>query len=196
MAVGYIRVGDFWYRLDGRGKMDVTPTPTPTDGDVYKLLASTEVAGSAVTSVDFTGLSLDSDDELLLVSDIAAPISTTNVYLYVNGNTTNTNYYRQLLWAYSNNIGENRVNDAFIDYTQSGSGSLIESYIKLTSDGYIAFQSKATNNYGSSSVDIMNCYNTTLFTDASITQLTISTSVASQILSGSKFWLYRINKEV
>lgn len=70
-------------------------TPTITNDFRYQLLGDITVSGSAVTSVDFTGLNMKMGEEYLLVSTIYNPNGSSGVSysLLFNGNNTETNYY-------------------------------------------------------------------------------------------------------
>lgn len=172
--------------IDGVWKSVLGFTPT------YDLLFDTTV-GTAVTSVDFSSLSLLKTDEILLVSDIVnTSASTSDYYLYFNNNTTATNYYSQRITASSTSKDSARTNNALMVDQVTNVKTLIETNIKLTNSGYCIAQNNSNENYGGNVIVLNSYYSTSTFTATSITQLTVVSSVASAIGIGSRFQLYRI----
>ena len=170
---------------------------TPIVYGPYELLAESEVTGSAVTSIDFTGLTLDSDDELILVSDIVNDSGSTSAYsLYVNNDTTATNYYVQSLYSTSTTNTAARTNNSVYATVETSDKLLAETILKLTASSYFIYQSNIVRRYGASDVSLQDIYCTKTATISSITQLTVSASVASSIGIGSKFWLFKVGDDV
>lgn len=160
----------------------------------YELVQDITVS-SATTSVSFTGLNFTSADDYLLVSDIGnASASATTVYIYKNGDTTNTNYYRQLLWSTGTSVLGDRQNYPQIAESAGSARNVINSKIKLTNSNYFTVQSDHSSYVGS--ISELRKYNTTSTnTLTSITSLTIQTAVANAIAVGSRFRLYKLVAE-
>lgn len=158
---------------------------------VAKKVDEVEVTGSAVTSVQFSGLNIGKGNEYLLVSDAMGTGGWTA--LYANNNTTNSNYYKQTLSASGTGVSGSRENFPYYIYIHpSYIGSFSISKIKLTNDGYITNQNTNQHYYGGSSNAISDIYITSTFTSTSVTHLDIVSSVASGIDIGSKFELYKL----
>ena len=154
------------------------------------------VAGSSVTQVDFTGLDIGKDNEYMLVSDWTKPSSgSANLRIYINDNTTSTNYYLQGLLALSTTVAGFRGNHSElvgIDNTRPNAFSIAK--LKLANSGYFNVQVDNIENMTSSGSDIyiMKKRISSTFTISSITKLSIVASVASYISIGSRFELYKL----
>lgn len=103
-----------------------TPTaPTPILGDdstklattafvqanAKSLLAEFTVTGSAVTSLDITGLDINTHKSYILEIDMVGNVDISTVYLFANGDNTITNYYSQILVVNDTSTGVNRQNN-------------------------------------------------------------------------------------
>ena len=157
----------------------------------YELIGDVTVA-SNTTQVDFTGLNIGKDDELLLVATANSGTTGESVYLFVDGNTTLTNYYFQTLQASGTTVSAERKNENRMTRALSGFASV---KIKLTNSGYFVFQSNHMRGVGTSSVDIHDSYNTSTFTMSSITQLNLRSQSGYNINTGSRFQLYKLVAE-
>ena len=153
------------------------------------------VAGSAVTSVNFT-TDMGKGNEYMLVSDWTKPSSgSANLRIYINDNTTSTNYYLQGLLALSTTVAGFRGNHSElvgIDNTRPNAFSIAK--LKLANSGYFNVQVDNIENMTSSGSDIyiMKKRISSTFTISSITKLSIVASVASYISIGSRFELYKL----
>lgn len=163
------------------------------NGLPYMLIGEITV-GTATTSVSFTGLDIGKDDDYLLVTEGYNPVATCEYALYANGNVTPANYYTQKIYGEGTTIGATRSNQS------SGLAIVIASQyaesftrIKLTNSGYFVYQSSQFYRTGSASLEL--AYATSTFTATSITSLTITSTVASAIGTGSRFQLYKFVAE-
>lgn len=161
---------------------------------LYKLVAEKVadiIVPSNTTSVDITGLSIGKGNEYYLVSDVVSGVNS-DYYLYVNDNTTATNYYSQRLTANSTTVNGARTNNPNILDASSGNKSLIMSNIKLTNSGYLVSQNNSCENYGGSGIILNKYYTTPTFTADPITKLTITASATNGIATDSRFTLYKM----
>ena len=177
--------------------MDIITTRRTKVEKGYELLADITV-GTATTSVDITGLNIGKGDEVLLVSDFIHSIADVPwYYLYVNGNNTNSNYYRQYISASASSIGSSRANESLYSTTSTLSSgankSLTITPIKVTNSGYVVYQSFNTFGYGGSNIYIENIYVTSTFVASSVTNFRIFSNKSNAIGIGSRFQLYKIN---
>ena len=172
--------------------MDIITTRRTKVEKCYQLLADITV-GTATTSVDITGLNIGKGDEVVLVANIVpTSVDGVNIYLYANGNYTNTNYYFQGLTADNTTVSAGRENQPRLATTSSVKKALAMVKLKLTNSGYVVWQSSTTGRYDSTSVRLRDFYSTTTFTATSITSLRVASSSANEIGIGSRFQLYRI----
>ena len=152
----------------------------------YKLVGDITVS-SAQTSVSFTGLNITKDDDYLLVSD--TPAGSYDNKIYVNNNATDANYYNQRIYALGATVGASRVNNPVYSSNQ---GAISYTKIKLTNNGYFVYQADSIYQNALSDCSLFKYYGASIFTMSSITSLTITVSVASQIKVGSRFRLYKL----
>ena len=163
------------------------------DGTFLELIEDITVAGSAVTSVQFSGFTATKEDTLVLVSDINNTTGVgSHIYMYVNNNLTATNYYDQFLQVNGTAVNGVRENNARLTYVEASSKMLSNAYIKLTNDGYFTVQSQNTRVYTGSGLFMFDEVISSTFTMTDITQLDVRASVASAIGIGSRFQLYKI----
>lgn len=149
------------------------------------------VSGSAVTSVDITGLTFDKGSEYMLVSTIINTSASGSLYnLYANGNTTDTNYYAQNITADGATVSSGRQNKPYLAYTTNAKSTFSLANLKLTNNGYFVYQDNTL--YDLTTLSMLNYYGTSTFTATSITQLTITASVANAIGIGSRFQLIKL----
>ena len=172
----------------------VSITKNFTDNE-YELLADVTVTGSAITSYTFSGLEINADEEVILVSDVYNTVLGNGIKLFANGNTTLTNYYTQYIDVDSTTISSNRNNSNDMSYCPVGYSFIITN-IKLTNNGYFTFQAHANRNYGGSGIMIKENYITSTFTLSQITSLTVSHASTNGIAIGSRFQLYKVKGTV
>lgn len=154
------------------------------------LVAETVVTGSAVTSVTFSGLDgNDAGGYLLLAEVINATSNQIEMYISVNGDTTITNYYSQILLANGTTITTANVNEPRIGRMDASKKSDFDISIKCNS-GYFRYISKSM--FGSGSTQ--RIYTLTGDKTASVTNITalaITSTAANSIAVGSTFRLYK-----
>ncbi len=146
---------------------------------------------SNTTYVDFTGLDGNSDWFYKLFAVVKNPTgSSTRYNLFVNGDTTLTNYYSQSLTANGSSTSAGRVNESTVSYARGNTETLFATDITKDPSGYFRFTS-----YGSR--EISNLPVVTIWagmktaTITNITSLRVQANVSNAIGAGSKFILYR-----
>jgi len=150
------------------------------------------------TQLDITGLSIGKNDELRMVFTFVGDSSTTfgSVSLFVNNETTATDYHRQSLDGLGSTIAAGRSNNNIISFIRSINKSVGFSDIKISENGRFVSQSQMVDTAGSESSSIQNLnYNGvgSGFTITSITKLSIVSSRTNGIASGSRIRLYKVN---
>lgn len=166
---------------------------------LYKLMAEKVVdviVTTPTSSVDITNLNINKDSEYLIICDcINATASNYNLSPYINGDVVTTDYYSQELNANTTTLTAARTNDARLARV-SGTGSvpraLFIASIKLSNSGHLMCKSHGIRDYGAASPYFDDYYVYSTFTVTSITQLTLTSDVASAIGSGSRFTLYKL----
>jgi hypothetical protein len=164
------------YRLDAEKVADFVTTSNSTQVDI-------PVTGSLDPAIT-------KDDEYLLVSDITAGTST-GIRLFVNDNTTATDYYVQSIQGNGSTASASRGNNASIT---GGSGRFLNyTHIKLSEIGAYTNQSYSIREYGTSSLILENNFvSSTAENITSITKLNFFASAANGLGSGSRFILYKL----
>lgn len=156
---------------------------------IYKLTAEKVVdltVYSNTTQVDLTGFTIDKDSEYLLVSDIGPTNQT--VALYVNDNTTFSNYYAQRIEGNGSSAAAERWNNTYF----MGAG-VSYTHIKLSNIGAFTFQSYNTRNAGTNNIQVGNYFGSSIAENiTSITKLNVVTNIANAITAGNRFQLYKL----
>lgn len=162
----------------------------------YELIGDVTV-GSNTTQVDFTGLNIGKGDEIVLVASTTNPTAFyNNISVYVNNNTTPTNYYRQILRAESTNVSGARDNSMVLTGNNPVWDSIAIINIKLTNSGYIVFQSHFSRDIGvANEIELFEVYGTSTFTATSITAIKLQGGASNAIGTGSRFQLYKLVAE-
>ena len=152
------------------------------------------IVSTATTQVDIPDLVIDKDSEYMLVSELSANSVATTLYLYANGNTTDTNYYVQRILAGSTTVQAVRYNATIFMNSQGGTEKdFAITNIKLTNNGYFVYQSNHNfRNSNPTNLELRKWYTTSTFTMTSITSLRITSSATNGIGIGSRFTLYKM----
>jgi hypothetical protein len=144
---------------------------------------------SNTTSVSLTGLDINTAKMYILQFLVKNAGTACFYYLFVNNNTTQTNYYTQYFGVGGTGTNAQRANDARFNYTNASSESFVCSFIGLTPDGkYKALTIDGRQTGSSTEVDLEFASST--FTMSNITDLTIQAGSANQIAAGSKVILW------
>lgn len=158
------------------------------------ILAEFEVTGSAVTSIDFSGLDINAhggsyEVELRLVNATASPV---DIYMYANNQTTPTDYYNQYVSANGAGLAAARINNPRVGGLLASANTLMEVKAAISA-GFFMFNSNATYGNGANILSVFSNGMKTA-TVANITQLTFVSSVALAIGIGSKIIIRRKDK--
>lgn len=175
----------------------ITPSiPTSTNAvkgiNYTGLLAEYTVSGSAVTSIDFSGLDINAHKSYRVELDIYNPTGTQiSIYCFINGDTVLTNYYSQLLQGFSGSAnGANNNNPAILQVIngQFASARCAICHSPLIVKPRVLSQTSENEGTALVSKQYAVCKTATV---TNITQLTFTSSVASAIGLGSKIRIYR-----
>ena len=177
----------------------VAPTPSSGDKDTTlattayanSLLAEYEVTGSAVTSIDFSGLDINTHKSYRIEFEWKNPTANySSIQMFVNGDATSTNYYTQELYIYGTAMGAQRKNGSEIIYCEQYSTALGNANISLLAGESVGCLSHFSYSIPST---VQENYRTIRKTNTvtNITQLTFTASIANSIGIGSKIRIYR-----
>lgn len=150
------------------------------------------VAGSAVTSVAFTGLDLSADKAYILIGSLNNPtLSNMTIRLYYNSDTTNSHYYMGVLWGGGGSVGNSAGNDAsFGDYNAGFSGNFYAVITALPDGKPYANMTEITHTNDC----YQNIFGHIRNNTENVTRIDLTASVASSIAIGSKFILFKVSK--
>lgn len=159
----------------------------------YELVAEI-IVPSTTSSVSFNNLNISKDDDYILLSNVLYGSATGVLYIYINGNTTATNYYVQTIRKDNSSISSGRGNSSQYSYAYAGgSNSFSRIQLKLTNNGYFNYQSEDQMAYTQhpSWYNGSPYYGASTFTTSNITSITISGSSANILGTNSRFQLYK-----
>lgn len=149
-----------------------------------------EVTGSAVTSIDFTGLDINTDKSYRIELDITSITAGAVIELFYNNDTTSTNYYSQYIQGSGATPTSSRANDAGIIAVGAGTFSSCVINVQLV-DGYAIAVSSVARDIGASVIRRSYAQGKSSATLANITQMTLTANVASIIDVATKTRIYR-----
>lgn len=149
------------------------------------------VTGSAVTSINVPNLDITLHDNYQVEIDFKnAAASAVTLSLYANGDVTATNYASQAILSSSTTTTSSAVANALIGYCEASSRSLTNANLSLSTDGY--FRWSAICSRGTMTLPTLSTITgIKKATIANLTQLTLTSSVASSIAVGTRIRIYR-----
>jgi len=159
-----------------------------------QLVATTTIAGAAATSIDFSGLDIDTDGYYFFIAKIKeANVGTGFLYLYANNDTTTTNYNSDLMGADNASAELARANRAEIGYMTQNTEGFHFGLVNLSvNDVPEALTFGVTGASASAKIRQYGWKKTA--TTANITQLTFTSSNASALAIGTTISLYKISR--
>lgn len=153
-----------------------------------RLVSSNVVSGSAVTSIDVTGLDINTDGTYDIEFEIVNAGSTAfTLYLFFNGGTTAAGYYSQ----YNCNGSGGRLNTPACGYVKASDRLLGFGKLQILG-GYVTLYTCTIRGMGAA-VDNETYAMSKVATVTNLTQITLTASLASGIGVGSKFRVYKGN---
>lgn len=170
---------------------DVKMTNYGRAAGISSLLAETTVSGSAVTSIDFTGLDINTHQSYRVEMEwINGTASSSALYPFFNGDTVATGYYSQEVQASSTTVSGSRENTPRSAVSSATSRTKVTMHISRDTDGWAIVESRSNRTLGSAiTADLYTVSRTTTLTN--ITQLTLTATVASSLSIGTKARIYR-----
>lgn len=167
--------------------LDITSTvnyPILAQGNLIEKKTIT----SDSTSVAFTGLDSTIDGIYTMIVDITGS-QTSDLYLYINGDTTATNYYRELVRATGATLGVLNTNEPAVSYIVSGIKTLA---VYTISTGAVNVTTGNKNTGADGHIMTGSIWKTT--TPSSITQISLVAKTGTAAIgAGSTIALYKQN---
>jgi len=166
--------------------VDISDMPSGT----LRLVASTEVT-SDTTSVSFTNLDINTDKMYVIICNVKNNTASTSSYnLFINSDTTTTNYYTQLLQAAGTALSANRFTSPQVLYLTAGTRGVSTVKVFLDADSYLKCAFEHLRDTGSGILYVCGHVSKTASV-TNITQIDIQASITNAISAGSTFALYK-----
>jgi len=146
------------------------------------------------TYVDFTGLDGDSDWFYMLICTFKNPAtSSCNYYIFVNGDTTTSNYYAQWIRGSGTTTESNRANSPRFAQAVANNRCMAHTIMGRDGDGYFRAEGQFTM-YQGSSVEAFLTSVSKSATTSNITSLRVQASVSNGIGADSKLILFKVRR--
>ena len=164
----------------------------PKAGD-WEVIAEVEVEADC-DYVEFTGLDINSDRAYVIFMTVKNPQSSDAVIsMYINGDTTDTNYYHEHITASGTSVNANRPNDAGITKIYAGVTNMVAVLIMRDTNGYVHASILATRG-APSSIELFVSSWVKATTETNVNTIRLQSSIAGGIGAGSKFILARVKR--
>jgi hypothetical protein len=193
----YAIASAFGKQFSPQASLAITTDEIPPIPEFELLFDSDEEVTLPQTQIDITGLSIGKNDELRLVCTLLGISSTTTTgyNLFVNNETTKTNYHYQRILGSGTTFFVERVNDSiFLFGRNEGNVGIVD--IKISENSRFVAQSYHSFRTGSQAAEIQNQSVNIVgsgFTLTDITKLTILANQTNGIAAGSRIRLYKVN---
>jgi hypothetical protein len=160
----------------------------PASVSSWRKIAEISVS-SNVDYVDITGLNINNDRVYVLYSIVKNPTSTAgSIKLYVEGDTTNTNYYTQRTYSSGSSVFAGRENIGYIGISSGGDVGMGVCVIMKTSTNIPTWTVHWNRNVGSS-IETMSASGCCISPKSNITTIRIVGAASGGIGAGSYFLL-------
>ena len=166
-------------------------TRVATTAFANSLLAEYEVTGAAVTSINFAGLNINTHKSYRVEIDLNNAIaSDLTLYMFVNDDTVETNYYNQYLTINNTIITCGRTNTPMMSYSLASRSSFAVGTLVRDAKGYVRCLTNI-NRDATNLITISTVAWARYSSVPNITKITLTASVANSIGIGSKVRIYR-----
>lgn len=179
------------------GGADVLPANSITDTmlnfGTWKFVSEASPSTN-VDYVEFTGLDVNSDKMYVLLVNLKNPLGSSCWYnIFVEGDTTATNYYSQHLSVSGTSIAATRYNSPYIAGIGSGADAEASLVIFITKDADGRFRSMTLlNRHAPSGVDLGMSVQVKVAAISNLATIRIAAESAGGISTGSYFALFKV----
>lgn len=175
--------------VDKLNGVDISVSPPATRAYANSLLAEYVVSGSAVTSVDFSGLDINTHKSYRVEIEWVT-VGTPNLNCFVNNDTVATNYYTQQYGGSAAVYTGARGNVPNICHSNGTNISILCNAVIGVAGGKVCMNSQYSSQ-ADASITGNSAVVTKTSTVVNVTQLTFTSTVAGGIGVGSKIRIYR-----
>ena len=170
---------------------DGSGDPAELDLSNFTLVAEIEL-GSVATSIDFTGLDINTDGTYFFVFTFENVDAALNqIFLDINGDNVNTNYHRQVFQAVNGTLTGARANNNHFLNIAAGESCAGHVLVLIDAGGFAKMVSVASVN-DPAAIEMFNTMCATASTVANITQVTFEGTKVDGLGVGSKVQLYKL----
>jgi len=163
-----------------------------TFGTLEKVV-DTEVTGAAVTTITVTGLDLDSAKAYLILFKTKNPTATDgHIQLFINNDTTATNYYTQDLTAYGASLAVVRSNAPYLYTSHAGQSIIGYSVMMRPPDGQPRVTSFTGKRGGASLELTLRIIHYTIA--GNVTRLDFTHTVAGGLDVGTRLIIFKVSR--
>lgn len=164
---------------------------TVAGGGAWAVVADT-LLGAVATSVDFSSLDIGTNKAYMLIFALQVNADGTDIMLYMNGDTTDTDYYLQQVYSTGVIVGGERNNNPRL-FRGDTNGTLMGQIVFMRHpSGYNAAQGQLTIGTGGNWNGVITSYPSVgLNSNANLTEITITSKNANAIKAGSRFMLLK-----
>jgi len=158
----------------------------------WEKIVETEITGAAVSSITVTGLDLDADKAYIMLFTVVNPTASSyDIRIFCNNDTTDTNYYTQLLEANGASIGYSRSNNAASVHSPAGESCFAVIHMMRDPDGYPRWLNQVSVRDPAA---VFIIFRQTIWTSTTnVTRLDF-VSISGGIGIGSKLIIFKVSK--
>ena len=169
----------------------ITTSPPTSGGGETALLVEYEVLTDGVTSIDFTGLDINTHKRYRVELELD-PIGGGAYGCYVNGDTVASNYYTQIMTSYSTTLTQAYYQNNYMSFITANEKCINIADIFLFKGQYQS-NTKGNSKEGNLAQNLIfsSCSGVTVHTN--ITQLTFIPNFAEGFRAGTKIRIYKGN---
>jgi len=160
----------------------------------FKKISEVELS-SDTNQITFTGLDINTHKIYVIYANMknADTSNPLNSDIYINGDTTETNYYTEQIYASGSTVSaQNNNRSMFLDIP-AGQTAICRVFMMRTIDDHVRMVMLSNRNEGT---DLMIQYNAIFYTQTAtnITQIDIKVRTGNNFASGSKIYLFGVSK--
>jgi len=171
---------------------DASIPPGKLDFGTWEKIVDTTVSGAAVTSITVTGLDLDAAKAYMILFKVTNPTpSNSDYYLYLNNDTTLTNYFVQYGAFNGTAVTADRVNDPRVAWTPAGQEVVILCWMIRDPGGYVRTMIKEIRKDPASLLITVRGH--TWVTKANVTRIDITAAISGAIGIGSNLMIFKVS---
>jgi len=157
----------------------------------YGIQIGSITLGAPATSFDFTSLDINTDHAYRIVMNLSNNAAAdANISVAINGDTTATNYYRQIMYADNAAVGGSRGNDNQIGNMGASCAFPMVLDILMSPDG-IVFIYSPSSKYLGANLKIYKWFAHKVAAVANVTQITINSTQSWKTGSTAILYAFR-----